>query len=222
MLYWKTVWGTSFVELAGDLVACIEEVRKREGQDPVIVAHSSGGGLTQCIVSKGLVKVRALALVGAVPHWGNMVANWNWFRRIDPWFSIRMILYLDHPNSPMSSPRLGHSAFFDLEYPSSRVPEFMKWMSNRKAMWWPFSTAGRGWSIENRTWLDAADTVKNISHWHGVADKLMVMMGTEDKIMKGTESWSVQEYREAIARLRRDKRVNCDANSGEEVGEKAI
>jgi pimeloyl-ACP methyl ester carboxylesterase len=70
--YLRMVWGTSFDELASDLVAAIKEAQQREGQELIFVAHSSGGGLAQYVLSKGLAKARALALVGAVPHFGNV------------------------------------------------------------------------------------------------------------------------------------------------------
>jgi hypothetical protein len=85
--------------------------------------------------------------------------------KIDPWFSIRMILHLYHPNSPTSSLRLVQNTFFGLEYLLSRVSEFMNWMSNYEVMWWHFGMAGRGWEFGNRTWLDTADIVKHISPW---------------------------------------------------------
>lgn len=208
--YWKMVWQTSLDDLASDLVASLEEVRLREGQDPILVAHSSGGGLSQYILSKGQAKARAIALIGSVPHWGNVSVYFNWFRRIDPWFCVRNILHLYHPNSPLSSPRLVHNAFFGPRYPISRVPEFMKWMSNYEAMWWPFGMAGRGWGIEHRTWLDTKDIVSNIVDWSNFSDKVMVMIGTEDKMMRGTEGRMVEEYREGIEKMRQDGTIEID------------
>lgn len=70
--YLRMVWGTSLDDLAGDLVAAVKEAQEREGQELVLVAHSSGGGLSQYVLSKGLVRARGLALVGAVPHFGNV------------------------------------------------------------------------------------------------------------------------------------------------------
>ena len=70
--YFNMVWGTSLDDLAEDLVAAIKEAQRREGQELVFVAHSSGGGLSQYVLSKGFVKARGLALVGAVPHFGNV------------------------------------------------------------------------------------------------------------------------------------------------------
>ena len=70
--YFQMVWRTSFDDLASDLMAAINETQQREKQELVFVAHSSGGGLSQYVLSEGLVNARALALVGAVPHFGNV------------------------------------------------------------------------------------------------------------------------------------------------------
>ena len=70
--YLRMVWFTSLDDLADDLTASIKEATAREGQEPLVVAHSSGGGLSQYIISNGRVKVRGLSLVGAVPHFGNV------------------------------------------------------------------------------------------------------------------------------------------------------
>ncbi len=70
--YFKMVWETSFDDLAADLVTAIKEAQNPEAQDLVFVAHSSGVGLAQYVLSEGLVRARGLALVGAVPHFGNV------------------------------------------------------------------------------------------------------------------------------------------------------
>jgi alpha-beta hydrolase superfamily lysophospholipase len=58
--------------LAADVVAAIEEIQRKEGGGSVVlVGHSSGGGLSQLILSKGLAKVRGLALVAAIPNFGS-------------------------------------------------------------------------------------------------------------------------------------------------------
>lgn len=74
------VWGTTKEALAGDLVEGIKWVEKHERNERgdasekteiVLVGHSSGGGLSQLVLSKGWVRVRALILVGAVPGFGS-------------------------------------------------------------------------------------------------------------------------------------------------------
>ena len=58
--------------LATDVVAAIKEIERREGgKRVVLVGHSSGGGLSQLILSKGLAKAQGLALVAAIPNFGS-------------------------------------------------------------------------------------------------------------------------------------------------------
>jgi pimeloyl-ACP methyl ester carboxylesterase len=211
--YLKMTWGTSLDDLASDLEACIEEVRKREGVWPIIVAHSSGGGLTQYALHKGLVKARALVLVGSVPHWGNMQVYWNWFRRIDPWFGPRALFHLYHPNSPLSTPRLVYNAFFGTDYSIRNVPEFMKWMSNYEAMYWPLGMAGKGWGLSNRSWLRPMDILRNLELESG-GDKVAVIIGSEDKMMQGTQERIVREYRQGIQQLRESKKADVELEEG--------
>lgn len=56
--------------LGDDLVAGIEWVQAREDSKVLLVGHSSGGGLSQSILSEGRVDVKALTLLGAVPAYG--------------------------------------------------------------------------------------------------------------------------------------------------------
>ena len=75
--YFRMFWLTRFDDLASDLISSMEEIVSREGQEPLVVAHSSGGGLAQYALSRGSIKCRALALVGAVPHFGNVGSTKN-------------------------------------------------------------------------------------------------------------------------------------------------
>lgn len=69
--YLSMVFGTTRRMLGGDLVAGIQWVQAREGSEVVLVGHSSGGGLSQAVLSEGKVDVKALALLGAVPAFGS-------------------------------------------------------------------------------------------------------------------------------------------------------
>jgi pimeloyl-ACP methyl ester carboxylesterase len=219
--YFKMVWRTSLDDLAGDVVAAIKEAQKREGQDMIVVGHSSGGGLSQYVLAKGMVKARGLALVGAVPHFGNFQVYMNWFSRIDPWFTLRNACHFFHPNSALNTDKLVYNAFFGSEYPMSRVGEFRRWMANYECMWWPFGMSGRGWSINNKVWLDAKDILRNLVGWEGARDKVMVMIGGEDRMMGGTEGRMCKEYREGIEELQKEKKldtdIDCDAKVDSEV-----
>jgi alpha-beta hydrolase superfamily lysophospholipase len=59
-------------DLAIDVVAAINEIEKREeGKRVVLVGHSSGGGLSQLILSNGLAKAQGHALISAIPNFGS-------------------------------------------------------------------------------------------------------------------------------------------------------
>ena len=60
--------------LANCLVAGVEYVQELESEkrgeraEVVLVGHSSGGGLSQLILSEGDAGAKALVLVGAIPY----------------------------------------------------------------------------------------------------------------------------------------------------------
>ncbi|KAI0534796.1 hypothetical protein GGR58DRAFT_504971 [Xylaria digitata] len=70
-------------ELSGDLELLrakpvnpapgIQAVQEWEGCEVVLVGHSSGGGLSQLILSEGDARVKRLALLGAIPGSGSLV-----------------------------------------------------------------------------------------------------------------------------------------------------
>jgi len=58
--------------LADDVLAGLRWAQSREGgSEVVMVAHSSGGGLSQFILSEREVRVKGYALVAAVPGYGS-------------------------------------------------------------------------------------------------------------------------------------------------------
>jgi pimeloyl-ACP methyl ester carboxylesterase len=70
--FWRMWALTTKDNVATDVVAAIEEIEKREGgKRVVLVGHSSGGGLSQLILTRGLAKVQGLALVAAIPNFGS-------------------------------------------------------------------------------------------------------------------------------------------------------
>jgi pimeloyl-ACP methyl ester carboxylesterase len=71
--YLRMVWLTTKRDLANDVVAGIRFVQEREGQEVVLIGHSSGGGLSQFILSERDVRVKGLVLMGAVPGFGSYV-----------------------------------------------------------------------------------------------------------------------------------------------------
>jgi pimeloyl-ACP methyl ester carboxylesterase len=69
--YLRMVFATTRRMLGDDLVAGVEWAQAREGCEVLLVGHSSGGGLSQGVLSEGRLDVRALALLGAVPAYGS-------------------------------------------------------------------------------------------------------------------------------------------------------
>jgi pimeloyl-ACP methyl ester carboxylesterase len=67
----RMVYGTSKSALADDLVAGIRFAEEREGAQVVLCGHSSGGGLSQFVLSGREVGVRGLVLMAAVPGSGS-------------------------------------------------------------------------------------------------------------------------------------------------------
>ena len=83
--FWRMTWGTSLKDLAQD-VRCVwdgvlqtEKKRRRLASKesgktisamPVLIGHSSGGGLAQYVLSEGLVQTEALVLCAAIPGFG--------------------------------------------------------------------------------------------------------------------------------------------------------
>lgn len=69
--YFRMSFATPRSALASDLVAAIEWVQEREKSEVMLVGHSSGGGLSQGVLSDGQANVKALALLGAIPGYGS-------------------------------------------------------------------------------------------------------------------------------------------------------
>jgi len=153
----RMVWGTTKQMLAGDLIAGIRYAEEKESREVILVGHSSGGGLSQLILSNGDVKAKGLALLGAVPAFGSyasllknpsssrlLLTNANragvyvnWMSK-DPFLMIRMILQGYHPNSPLSHPALTKQAFFCEKVSDSYVEAFHRRLSPFESFLWPF------------------------------------------------------------------------------------
>lgn len=67
----RMVYGTTKNVLADDLVAGIRWAEDREGSQLVLCGHSSGGGLSQFVLSERDIRVKGLILMGAVPGFGS-------------------------------------------------------------------------------------------------------------------------------------------------------
>ena len=64
---------TTKYTLARDLVAGMKFVQDKEGREVVLCGHSSGGGLSQLLLSEeiGNITVKGLVLAGAIPGFGS-------------------------------------------------------------------------------------------------------------------------------------------------------
>lgn len=70
--YLRMVWLTTKRDLADDVVAGLRFAQALEGgAELVLVGHSSGGGLSQYILSERDVRAKGLVLMGAVPGFGS-------------------------------------------------------------------------------------------------------------------------------------------------------
>lgn len=96
-----------------------------------------------------------------------MYLNWA---RLDPWFSLRMIFHLWHPNSPLSHPGLTQAAFFGSSFPAKQVPEFQHRTSRFESFWWPLSMI--------RPFAQAAQVLSSVT-----GNKVLVMAGEQDALM---------------------------------------
>lgn len=69
--FWRMTWGTGLAEFAQDVqLAWDETIRREDGRLPILVGHSSGGGLAQYVLSERLIKPEALVLCGSIPGFG--------------------------------------------------------------------------------------------------------------------------------------------------------
>ncbi|KAH7347874.1 Alpha/Beta hydrolase protein [Plectosphaerella cucumerina] len=172
--YLRMVYLTTRQNLADDALAAMRWVRERQGSDVLLVGHSSGGGLSQGILSAGQARVKGLALLGAVPGFGSAGVYMNW-ATFDPWFSIRMLFHGWHPNSPLSHPFLVRQAFFSSTYPEDKLTEFATHANRYESFLWPISMMVPFTRPES--------ILSSIEGWGADGERLMVMTGTGDKMM---------------------------------------
>lgn len=70
--YLRMVYFTPRRALEEDAMAAIKWVQEREGDnDLLLVGHSSGGGISQSLLSQARLRVKGLALLGAIPNYGS-------------------------------------------------------------------------------------------------------------------------------------------------------
>ncbi|KAI0469206.1 Alpha/Beta hydrolase protein [Xylaria cf. heliscus] len=192
----RMLYATTKRELADDFVAGIRTVQEWEGTKVVLVGHSSGGGLSQFILSEGDVKVKGLALLGAIPGTGSLSVYVNWWR-VDPWFTLRVMLHGWHPNSPLSHPSLVKRIFFSKDYDEGKLAEFQSRLCRYESFLWPLGMMSR--------FVDAKNVLRSITGW-GLSNRVLIMAGTEEKLMtKPTQEKSAETYRTAFSELVREE-----------------
>ncbi|KAI8634390.1 alpha/beta-hydrolase [Xylariaceae sp. FL1651] len=199
------LYATTKRDLADDLVAGIKAVQEREGDAEVIlVGHSSGGGLSQYIVGEGDVRVKGLALLGAIPGAGSLYVYLNWWL-LDPWFTVRMLFHGWHSVSPLSHPFLTKQAFFSKDYPEDKLAEFQGHLSRYESFLWPLGMMSR--------FVDPKSVLRNITGWE-TGSRMLIMAGTEDKLMTRLVQEKLAEtYRTAFAELVKEKKLNTKDNA---------
>ncbi|KAF4445877.1 hypothetical protein F53441_10403 [Fusarium austroafricanum] len=187
--YLRMVFATPRSALASDLIAAIEWVQTREESEVMLVGHSSGGGLSQGILSDGQANVKALALLGAVPGYGSLGVYINWWM-MDPLFGIRLLFHLFHTNSPLSHPNLTHQVFFSDEFPHAAVVPFQRRMNRYESFLWPLSMG--------HPFVSPSDLLSHIRNDGASCEKVLVMSGTKDMLIAvSVTEKTAKFYREA-------------------------
>jgi hypothetical protein len=119
---------------------------------------------------------------------------------MDPWFLIRSIFHLQHPRSALSSNTLIYNAFFGQAFPREKVGEFARQMPNYESLAWPIGMMKR--------FTDVPSILRNIQGWGTSTSRIMVMAGTEDKLMGVKLMMDMaDEYGEGIQQLKQGKEI---------------
>ncbi|ROT43452.1 alpha/beta-hydrolase [Sodiomyces alkalinus F11] len=207
--YPMMVYFTTRRALEEDALAAIRWVREREGDDMLLVGHSSGGGISQSILSDKRLRVRGLALLGAIPGFGSLGVYRNWVA-LDPWCMLRLILQGGHPNSPLSHPALTKQSFFSGGVSDAKVLDFQTRMCRYESFLWPISML--------RPFVHVEDVVGSIQGWggypgSGMTARVLVMTGTEDKLTTPHIMKRVAiAYRNALSRLVDTEKTHAEEN----------
>ncbi|OLN92154.1 hypothetical protein CCHL11_01374 [Colletotrichum chlorophyti] len=206
--YLRMVYFTTRQNLADDAIAAIKWVQERQNSEVLLVGHSSGGGLSQGILSAKQAHVKGLALLGAVPGSGSYGVYFNW-AMFDPWFTVRMLFHGWHPNSPLSHPFLVRQAFFGDQMPESAVLEFQKHANRYESFLWPISMM--------KPFANVANIVSSIGGW-GSGERILILTGTQDKMMTfSVMSNMAAFYRNGFAELVSGKKVDAKVDVVEPV-----
>ncbi|KAI5843042.1 Alpha/Beta hydrolase protein [Morchella snyderi] len=185
--FWKLYWTTKHT-LALDVATAITHIRHlhnityaatppphRRRNGVILCGHSSGGGLSQYLISRTLETVGGLVTLAAVPGFGSYGVYYNWFA-MDPWFALRMYFRdLFHPRSPLSSTALVHRAFFAAGSPPALVRAAEADMAETESMLWPL-----GMMVQ---FVDPGRVVGGVVPALRRGRRLLVVAGGEDRLM---------------------------------------
>jgi hypothetical protein len=127
----------------------------------------------------------------------------NWWR-LDPFFTIRMVFHLWHPNSPLSHPALTRRVFFHDKVSDAYVEEFQRHISPFESFWWPISMM--------RQFTNPLRVVSHIIGWGSSASRILVLAGGEDRLMTLPVMQRLAGfYRDAFVRLVGEKKLDAKA-----------
>lgn len=115
--------------LSRDLQAALDYIflDDTSAPEPVLVGHSSGGGLAQYAIVNSSPDddplVSGLVLLGSIPPFGmrRVLAAWV---RLDPWALPRFLWNMGDVRSLLSTPLLVRRAYFGPHTPPTHVQEF--------------------------------------------------------------------------------------------------
>jgi pimeloyl-ACP methyl ester carboxylesterase len=197
--WFRMVFLTKHDDITEDLLAACEYIKDREATEPILIGHSAGAEQCQYVLAKGLTTTPALGLIGAAPYSGTAPIFDNWAKLDRPVY-IRGFLQAQHPKSNLSTVRLAQRAFFGPDKLRDEVAEFMKWSADYEAIQWPFASFGRKKNGIYH-WLAPEDIVNSISSWKTNAERILVLQGSADVLMEGTQDRMVREYRDACRKV---------------------
>lgn len=109
----------------------------------------------------------------------------NW-AKLDPWFTVRMLFHGWHSNSPLSHPVLTQRAFFGSKFPLESVMPFQNRLSRYESFLWPISMM--------RPFAKPSAVLSQIGSRAAGSTKLLIMAGTEDKLMTPQETEDITAF----------------------------
>ncbi len=130
-------------DLSFDLQAALNDIFLDDvlAPEPVLVAHSAGGGLAQYALANSNPDdgplVSGLILLGSIPPSGMHRVLVRWWIHLDPWCIPRALWDMGDLRSPLSTPLLVQRAFFTADTPQGDVQEFFDFdINHEEAVSW--------------------------------------------------------------------------------------